>query len=198
MNIEIEPLRCPMCGGELMYSEGTHDLCCVENKPELLNTLYEEAGAGDRGVRALHEPKAQYGTNDPGAKAEEGFEEKNQGADELASCVFALSFTESGKSGTLWSIRTVHGQTNYFKLMRLMDKIEKRQRRGERLAVNVPNPPRRVERTKECKLAFRYKLDVEDLYSIKYSSETVNKLAHFYGLTEPDIKHIQEVNLTED
>jgi len=113
-------------------------------------------------------------------------------------CVFAVSFTESGEYGTLWSIRTVHGGTNYFALMRLMDKIEKRQRKGAPLAANVPNLPRKVERSKECKLAFRYSLEVEDLYSIKFSSETVNKLAMYYVLSERDIRRIQAVEIGEE
>lgn len=40
------------------------------------------------------------------------------------ACVFALSFTESGRLGTLWRLRIVHKETNYFSLMRLMQKIE--------------------------------------------------------------------------
>ena len=30
-------LRCPMCGDELMYSEGTHDLCCRNNPYERMS-----------------------------------------------------------------------------------------------------------------------------------------------------------------
>lgn len=252
MTYDFEPLSCPMCGGELMYSEGTHDLCCVRNTPELLNT---ETGrgrtgetTGDGGERSaampgdkdgdggerisampgneleqrggtLHEQKVRYGSAHEEVNAElsihqlgerasespESVEEAHVGVNEYrmskrdveksTECVFALSFTESGKHGTLWSIRTVHGRTNYFSLMRLMGKIEKRQSRGEPLAANVPNLPRKVERSKECKLAFRYSLEIEDLYSIKYSSETVDKLAMYYGLTEPDIRHIQAAEI---
>ena len=257
MTCDFESLACPMCGGELIYSEGTHDLCCVKNVSELCSletgrgrNAADAAGSG----RTLHEPGAEYGTTGrnnempcelsagkAGEQAVEGFGNEhidNPGlaenlhagtngyrADERDAgkrgdphtkravfaegactessklqkntpvCVFAVSFIESGKHGTLWSIRTVHGGTNYFALMRLIDKIEKRQRKGEPLAANVPNLPRKVERSKECKLAFRYNLEVEDLYSIKYSSETVNKLSMYYGLSERDIRHIQAVEL---
>ncbi len=34
----FDHLRCPMCGGELVYSEGTHDLCCRNNPYELVNS----------------------------------------------------------------------------------------------------------------------------------------------------------------
>jgi hypothetical protein len=42
-----------MCGGELIYSEGTHDLCCVKNP-------YESAAAREEGG-VLHEERAEYG-----------------------------------------------------------------------------------------------------------------------------------------
>ena len=54
------------------------------------------------------------------------------------SCVFAVSYTESARFGTLWSIRIVHKETNYFALMRLMQKIEKRRISGTPLAANAP------------------------------------------------------------
>ena len=117
--------------------------------------------------------------------------------DDAHTCVFAISFTESGRNGTLWSVRIVHGGTNYFSLGRLMDKIEKRQRRGEPIAANVANLPRKVERSPACQLAFRYRLDVEDLYSIKYSSETRERLAVFYGISERDIAHIKTMDMGE-
>ena len=264
MTYDFESLSCPMCGGELIYSEGTHDLCCAKNTYELSSMemgrgrSVEASGDGgwgqqanvvcereqdkinrtampgdksedrgefstampgdeseDRGERlsampgdklgdsgrAFHEPRAGYGRVD-GNDETPGEVSTPQASDRVvkksSECVFALSFTESGKYGTLWSIRTVHGGTNYFSLMRLMDKIEKRQRRGEPLAANVPNLPRKVERSKECKLAFRYSIEVEDLYSIKYSSETVDRLAMYYGLTEPDIRHIQAIEIGEE
>jgi len=65
MTYDFEPLSCPMCGGELMYSEGTHDLCCVKNASELSSL---ETGRG-RSVettvgsgRTLHELRAGYGS----------------------------------------------------------------------------------------------------------------------------------------
>ncbi len=303
MTYDFESLSCPMCGGELIYSEGTHDLCCAKNKYELSSMEMGRGGpstahcvraqgergisampgrerrkdeipdrvrddkeerdkfgdrgersaampagikSGDRGERfsampagiksgdggersaampgnelnkigrALHEPGAGYGSAGSNGETQGESSAPNSGStqethvgmsrphasksdlNKSSGCLFAVSFTESGRHGTLWSIRTVHGGTNYFSLMRLMDKIEKRQRRGEPLAANVPNLPRKVERSKECKLAFRYSLEVEDLYSIKYSSETVDKLAMYYGLTEPDIRHIQAAEIGGD
>lgn len=111
--------------------------------------------------------------------------------------MFALTFTESGRYGTLWSIRTVHDTTNYFSLMSLMQKIEKRQRAGEPLAPNVPNLPKKVERSEAVKLAFRYSIEVEDLYSIRYSSETAERLAGFYGLSVRDVRHIRDADIEE-
>lgn len=52
----FEHLRCPMCGGELIYSEGTHDLCCVRNPYES-----PEARAGKESGK-LHEEREDYGT----------------------------------------------------------------------------------------------------------------------------------------
>lgn len=51
----FEHLRCPTCGGELIYSEGTHDLCCSRNPYESTAAGAEEAGG------ALHEERAEYG-----------------------------------------------------------------------------------------------------------------------------------------
>lgn len=53
---------------------------------------------------------------------------------------------------------------------------------GEPLAANTPNPPRKRERSGEAKLAFRYGIEEEDIYSIRYSSETVPRLAVFYSI----------------
>ena len=51
----FEHLHCPMCGGELIYSDGTHDLCCVRN-------AYESSVAGAEMARVtLHEERAGYG-----------------------------------------------------------------------------------------------------------------------------------------
>ena len=82
--------------------------------------------------------------------------------------------------------------------MSLMQKIEKRQREGEPLAPNVPNRPKKVERSTAVKLAFRYSIEVEDLYSIRYSSETAERLAGFYGLTVRDIRIIKSTDLQNE
>ena len=50
----FDHLRCPMCGGELIYSEGTHDLCCSRNPYESMSG--EEWAAG----LELREGRAGY------------------------------------------------------------------------------------------------------------------------------------------
>jgi hypothetical protein len=300
----FEHLRCPMCGGELIYSEGTHDLCCVRNR-------YESMSGEDWGAAAeLREGRAEYGGGGPegesggsymykvwkegeglrqnaggSASAERRYpltpplshagereiEEKASagGADDTSAsdtpvkghsqetavhggrgedssgvrdktttvsapvkrhaeekavigpageafsceldeaassttpvkshaCVFAASFTESSRFGTLWSVRIVHGETNYFALMRLMQKIEKRRAAGEPLAANSPHPPKKREKTRAARLAFRYGIEEEDVYSIKYSSETVSRLAIFYGIPERDVRRIQAEEVEEE
>ena len=225
----FEPLRCPMCGGELVYSERTHDLCCGNNPYERMSDEEWEAAA------ALHEGRAEYGGDESGsghmyvveisagerykgnpfaapvkghvtseAAGDRGGFEGTRGAGkaqasdapaDARACVFAVSFTESGRFGTLWSVRVAHGGTNYFSLMRLMQKIEKRRRSGEPLAANAPSPPRKRERSEACKLAFRYGIEEEDIYSIRYSSETVPRLAVFYGISERDIRQIKQAEV---
>lgn len=113
-------------------------------------------------------------------------------------CVFGISFTESARNGTLWSIRIIDGETNYAALMRLMQNVEKRVRASKALAANVPNLPKKIERTRVKKLAFRYNLEIEDLYSIKYSTETIERLAMFYNLTNKEIRHIKQSDVMEE
>lgn len=228
----FEPLRCPMCGGELVYSEGPHDLCCGNNPYEGMSGEEWEAAA------ALREGRAEYGADESGGghryvvEIAAGERDKgnpfaaplkgpvsseaaghrgltggySSGAGETPAsntpveshaCVFAVSYTESGRFGTLWSVRVVHGGTNYFSLMRLMQKIEKRQRSGEPLAANAPNPPKKRERSQAAKLAFRYGIEEEDIYSIRYSSETVPRLAVFYGISEREIRQIKQAEVEE-
>ncbi len=114
------------------------------------------------------------------------------------ACVFAVSFTESGRFGTLWSMRTVHAETNYFSLTRLMQKIEKRLRNGEPLAANAPHPTKKRERSAAAKLAFRFGIEEEDVYSIRFSTETVKRLALFYGISERDVRRIREAEGVEN
>ena len=66
------------------------------------------------------------------------------------------------------------------------------------LAVNVPNLPKKIERNKVTKLAFRYNLEIEGIYSIKYSTETIERLAMFYNLTQKDVRHIKQKDIMED
>jgi hypothetical protein len=302
----FEHLRCPMCGSELIYSDGTHDLCCVKNpyeseaaggalheeraeygdeKNSHIYKVWGEMGEGGRLKRKVAQDPAQiYGeristsplpfpvsgmpplsrtlissvtssseatdpslardrplegegignTGDAGSAAElfTGNADNTQALDtpvkghakgsaayvsagEVSAgdagnahisdipvnthkCVFAVSFTESARFGTLWSVRVVHGETNYFALMRLMQKIEKRRLSGEPLASNAPHQPKRRERSPAARLAFRYGIEEEDVYSIKFSSETVKRLAVFYGISERDVRRIREEELGEE
>lgn len=235
----FDHLRCPMCDSELMYSEGTHDLCCRNNPYERMTRDHsvreEQASYGSeqsQNVQANEDatyiykvwgkgwPMDDVPEKRPGGggsreergdsvrirrveghgEDEEGFNPETKaglGEGKQKACVFALTFTESGRYGTLWSIRTVHDMTNYFSLMSLMQKIEKRQKAGEQLAPNVPNLPKKTERSGASKLAFRYNIEVEDLYSIRYSSETPERLAGFYGLTVWDVRHIRKAEIEE-
>ncbi len=334
----FEHLRCPMCGGELIYSEGTHDLCCVRNTYESAaacavregGALHEEragygggeredaykawgeggrlrqsAGgsvsvdmrypltqthsgsggmeqdvdadrslcsesdrmltcshpfhAGERGKenetvehqtggehshtvtgdspvpdapvkpragesvvcvadagevsageenKAIHSAAPVKGHGSERAPADRGrLQHSHAGTDNSQSsdtpvkghgCVFAVSFTESARLGTLWSVRLVHRDTNYFALMRLMQKIEKRRASGEPLAANAPFQLKKRERSPAARLAFRFGIEEEDVYSIKFSSETVKRLAVFYGITEREVRMIRETELGEN
>ncbi|MEW6144558.1 MAG: hypothetical protein AB1598_06015 [Thermodesulfobacteriota bacterium] len=283
----FEHLRCPMCGGELIYSEGTHDMCCSRNPYESMSSEEWEAAAalrerrgeygaggteggdgrphiykvwneGERGnlrlaLRAAAEqghksPDSADAMQDAGSMMQDDTEEcevrhRTEGASaggaddtpasavpiqgraegsavyadagELSAgeenkalhsaapvkghkCVFAVSFTESSRFGTLWSVRIAHGETNYFALMRLMQKIEKRRAAGEPLAANSPHPPKKRERTRAGRIAFHFGLEEEDVYSIKYSTETVRRLALFYGIPERDVRRIQAEDVEEE
>lgn len=250
METDFDYLRCPMCGGELIYSEGTHDLCCRRNgqeageeqaAAEAEETVY--AASGDYEASSLCEEMEAYGACGgdragavphagllasaavPGAGAgrtgrggarlrkaraisadrphvsRKGFRRsaglmaKEGAAQREDGCVFALSFTGSGGYGTLWSLRTDHRGTNYFSLMRLLQRIEKRVENGEPLAPNIPNTARKVERSPVLKLAFRHGLEEEDIYSIRHSTESVARLALFYGITEKEVKKIKRASI---
>ncbi|MEM7009247.1 MAG: hypothetical protein AAF462_08960 [Thermodesulfobacteriota bacterium] len=230
---EFDHLPCPICGRELLYSEGTHDLGCINN-PKPIDKV------NNKEQRTLHENTTSYGFGSNSSTDQmqsnialstaQGHEYKSyrlcdkknsnskhsqsnmceldgksqscarSGKDEASDeyCVFGISFTESAKNGTLWSIRIVDGETDYQALVRLMQNIEKRLRADESLAANVPNLPKKVERSKVSKLAFRYSLEIEDLYSIKYSTETIERLAMFYNLTSKEVRHIKQTDIMED
>lgn len=51
-----------------------------------------------------------------------------------SDCLFTISFDKDGNGITRWTIEVVRDNVNYFALMRLMDKIEKRTKRVQRLA----------------------------------------------------------------
>ena len=255
METDFDYLRCPMCGGELIYSEGTHDLCCRRNRPEAgevaaaaeveeqekeqtypapvsyeAPTLCEEreaygaysdvggsagamhpgfhAGAAAQGGRTglggarlrkarQHAPADRPHVSRKGFRRSAGLVARERGAPEDDGCLFALSFTGSGDHGTLWSVRTDHRSTNYFALMRLFQRIEKRVENGEQLAPNIPNTARKVERSPVLVLAFKYGLEEEDLYSIRHSTESVDRLAHFYNLAEGQIRDIKRAKLED-
>lgn len=229
---EFDHLYCPICGSELVYSEGTHDLGCTNNpKPcgnnkKNKNSLHEEVGLY-RPCNSVAESKSP--TDNVGItfenshykgyklcdnkqnKSEDSYKNvcelphnlenlKNPDVEKEKSdfCVFGMSFTDSAKKGTLWSIRIIDGETNYAALMRLMQTVEKRVRAKQALAENVPNLPKKIERTKVTKLAFRYNLEIEDLYSIKYSTETIERLALFYNLSNKEIRHIKQSDVMEE
>lgn len=248
METDFDYLRCPMCGGELIYSDGTHDLCCRRNRPEAGE---DAAGAGGQGqayaapgdyeASALCEEREAYGAYSAGGSMHPGFHAgagaipggrtglggarlrkarqsapadrphvsrkgfrrsaglvaREGGAPPEEGCIFALSFTGSSDHGTLWSVRTDHRRTNYFALMRLFQRVEKRVENGEQLAPNIPNTARKVERSPVLKLAFKYGLEEEDIYSIRHSTESVDRLAHFYNLTEGEIKGIKRAKLED-
>jgi len=252
METDFDYLRCPMCGGELIYSDGTHDLCCRRNRPEAGEDAAEAeepgqayAASGDYEASALSEEREAYGAYSAGGgfggpmhpgfhagagaipggrkglggarlrKARQpvpadrphvsrkgfrrsaGLVAREGGAPPEEGCIFALSFTGSGDQGTLWSVRTDHRRTDYFALMRLLRRIEKRVENGEQLAPNIPNTARKVERSPVLKLAFKYGLEEEDIYSIRHSTESVDRLAHFYNLTEGEIRGIKRVKLED-
>ena len=250
METDFDYLRCPMCGGELIYSEGTHDLCCRRNGQEAGEEEAAEEGqvyaaAGEYEASSLCEEREAYGayadggadtahvgihasaavpapgagrTGRGGARlrkarptnpdrphvSRKGFRRsagimaKEGGAQLEDRCVFALSFTGSGGHGTLWCLRTDHRNTNYFSLMRLLQRIEKRVENGEPLAPNIPNTARKVERSPVLKLAFKHGLEEEDIYSIRHSTESVERLALFYGITEKEVKEIKRASLAAD
>lgn len=249
METDFDYLRCPMCGGELIYSEGTHDLCCRRNRPEAGEEEAAEEGrvyAAERDYEAssLCEEREAYGvysgssgsddSTHPGFHAgapaapagrtgrggarlrkarptnadrphvsRKGFRRsaglmaKEGAAPEEDGCLFALSFTGSGGHGTLWSVRTDHRGTNYFALMRLLQRIEKRVENGEQLAPNIPNTARKIERSPVLKLAFKYGLEEEDIYSIRHSTESVGRLALFYNLAEKVVREIKRVTIED-
>lgn len=219
---KFNSLSCPMCGSELVYSEGTHDLGCEKNPKPL-------AESSNKREKGFHEQPGTYGSNDRGMdngtnnfKSYNHFNNKKgdldskvikmcelydraemteSGSDNISQsdvCVFGLSFTESAACGTLWSIRIIDGETNYPALMRLMQEVELRSRGNEPLASNVPNLPKKAERSTASKLAFRYNLELEDLFSIKYSTETIERLAMFYNLTKKEIRHIKQSDILEE
>lgn len=238
MSEEFDHLYCPICGSELVYSEGTHDLGCKNNPKPCGNQSKRQRTSLDK--NSLHEEPGLYGScnknieykspidnlvapdensnyksykfcNNKKHKSEDSYKnvcELPHNLENLKSpdvekekadfCVFGMSFTESAKKGTLWSIRIIDGETNYAALMRLMQTVEKRVRVNQALAANVPNLPKKIERTKVTKLAFRYNLEIEDLYSIKYSTETIERLALFYNLTNKEIRHIKQSDVMEE
>lgn len=112
-------------------------------------------------------------------------------------CVFGISFSKSGEGrGILWDFRIIGEQTDYTALMMLMQEIELRNKNGRPMAPNVPNLPKKVEKTLADKLAFRYGLEIEDLYSIKHSTETLERLATIYKLNKRDVRHIKQADVT--
>jgi len=178
----------------------------IEKEGDNMRPLAELSGASR--VSGMRDAAPENGhVSREAAGQRRGFETNASSGDEAQAqdtpvkthkCVFAVSFTESGRFGMLWSMRTVHAETNYFSLTRLMQKIEKRLRNGEPLAANAPNPPKKRERSAAAKLAFRFGIEEEDVYSIRFSTETVKRLALFYGISERDVRRIREAEVGEE
>ena len=198
MTDDFNYLSCPMCGSRLVYSEGTHDLCCVRNGYEIANrdSYSKYLAEKEPGYEccSLHE---RAGENEYTVNGADGSAHPPETGREEDMCAFAISFTESTANGTLWSVRVVHEKTNYFRFMTLLKKIEGRQRRRERLADNMPSHPKKIEKSPVCRLAFRYGLEAEDLFSIKFSTETVKELSIYYGISERDVRDIRNSPVLE-
>jgi len=113
-------------------------------------------------------------------------------------CIFAISFSISTpERGVLWDIRMIAKIIDPGPFVSLLKEIERRNRDNERLAANVPNlPKKKPEKTQEQKLAFRYGLEIEDIYSIKYSTYTLERLAMFYNLTPKAVA--KELGISQD
>ncbi len=112
-------------------------------------------------------------------------------------CLWSIVYRERLQRDSL-KHKDCSGNTNYAALMRLLQNIEERTRNNEPLAPKVPNLPKKTEKSKVSKLAFRYSVEIEDLYSIKYSTETLKRLAMFYNLTEKEIRHIKQTDVMEE
>lgn len=164
----VTPLSCPMCGGELIYSDGPHDLVCERNKIDNERSVSKERG-GQVNTRAADLDPPRHG-----------------------ECIFAVSFTESVHSGVLFSIRIKHAETDYNALAGLMREIQTRKRGYLARNAQQSNLPRVTPaRSTEQKLAAKLGLAEEDLFSIKRSTETIKGLAQFYGITEGNVRTIK-------
>lgn len=171
---KFTPLRCPLCGGELIYSDGTHDLICERNTLDngsAISFSYTSCGQKRPGAADLDPPRGK-------------------------SCIFAISFTESVHSGTLFSIR-VDGKVRYDALADVMGRILNRRGQLARNPVNgaIRREQRPIEKPADERLAEKHGLETEDVYSIKNSTETVKNLAHYYGITETDVRSIKKTVL---
>lgn len=176
---KITPIPCPMCGGELIYSQGSHDLVCernvIDNQPI--------SSAGKNGAHAPREAEM----DPPRGK----------------SCIFAISLTESNNSGSLFSIRINHAETNYMVLSFVMREMQTRGR-GQLArnwhetinhGFNGNQYQKRPNMPTDEKLAGKLGLEPEDLYCIKNSTETIKNLAQYYGLTEGQVRSIKKTVL---
>lgn len=170
---KIHPLFCPLCGGELIYSQGSHDLICERNTLD-----------GPDGIPTLN------GMNAP--------REKDIDPPRGKSCIFAISMTESINSGALFSIRMDKDGVNYPVLNGVMREMQTR-KRGQLARTWAESQLSRIQKPlangTDAKLAKKLGLEVEDVYSIQNSTETVKNLAMYYGLTEGQVRGIKKTAL---
>lgn len=170
---KIQPLPCPICGGELVYSQGSHDLICERNTLD-----------GPDGIATLN------GMNAP--------REKDIDPPRGKSCIFAISMTESINSGALFSIRIDKAGVNYPMLSLVMHEMQTR-KRGQLARNWAESQMNRIQKPlasgTDEKLAKKLGLETEDVYAIQNSTETVKNLAMYYGITEGQVRGIKKTAL---
>jgi hypothetical protein len=169
------PLRCPLCGGELIYSQGSHDLICERNRIDNELSISTDKGGGlIPRSRDMDPPRGD-------------------------TCIFAASFTPSAHSGILFNVRIERAEVNYNALAELIREILTRKpgklaRNYKDAVIIQPAQKKKAAQTDE-RLARKLGLEIEDVFSIKHSTETIKNLAQFYGISEGNVRIIKRTNL---
>lgn len=171
---KFAPLHCPVCGGELIYADGTHDLICQKNTLDTGDAIpfsYTSGGQKRPGASDLDPPRGK-------------------------SCIFAITFTESAHSGMLFSIR-IDEKVRYDALADVMRQVLTRRGPLARNPINgsVRRAQLPMEKPTDAKLAEKLGLETEDVYAIQNSTETVKNLAMYYGIQERDVRSIKKTVL---